>query len=81
MLVEELARGLHPFDGWDLLVKLEVIHTHMDRIEGECATEARQLSQLVMENSNVLVDLGMLPFQDIPVIPGFYAKSKYSSYV
>jgi hypothetical protein len=39
---------------------------HVDGVEGECATEVRQLSQLVMEISNALVDLGMLPVRDIP---------------
>jgi hypothetical protein len=52
LLVEEQAHGLHPFNGWDLLVELEGIHMHMDGIESECASEAEELSQLVMEISN-----------------------------
>jgi hypothetical protein len=38
----------------------------MDRVDGEHVTEAEQLSQRVMRISNVLVDLGILPIQDIP---------------
>jgi hypothetical protein len=61
MLVEEQARGLHPFDERDLPVELKEIRKHMDEIEGEHTAEAGQLSQLVMVISNALVDLGMLP--------------------
>jgi hypothetical protein len=50
-------------------VELEGIHARVDRIGGEHATEARQLSQLVVEISNALADLGMLPIQDIPQLP------------
>jgi hypothetical protein len=35
-------------------------------VENECAAEAVQLSWLVMEISDALVDLGMFPIQDIP---------------
>jgi hypothetical protein len=35
-------------------------------IKGERAAEAGKLSQLVVEISNPLVDLGMLPIWDIP---------------
>jgi hypothetical protein len=38
----------------------------VDGINGECTTEAGRLSQQVMGISNALVDLGMLPIQDIP---------------
>jgi hypothetical protein len=41
----------------------------MDEIEGECAAEAGQLSQLVMGISNALANLGMLPVQGIPQLP------------
>jgi hypothetical protein len=37
----------------------------MDRIMGECTTEARRLSQLALGISNALVNLGMLPVWDI----------------
>jgi hypothetical protein len=69
ILAEEQACGLHPHDGRDLAVELEGIHARVDKIRGEHATEARQLSQLVMEISNALADLGMLPIQDIPQLP------------
>jgi hypothetical protein len=69
ILAEEEACGLHPFDGRDLSVELEDIHAHVDMIEGERAIKAGQLLQLVMEISNALVDLGMLPVQDIPQLP------------
>jgi hypothetical protein len=62
----EHARGLHPFDGRDLSMELVEIRSCVDRIESERSAEARQLSQLVMEISNALVDLGKLPVQDIP---------------
>jgi hypothetical protein len=38
---------------------------HVDIINNKRATEAEQLSHRVMRISNVLVDLGMLPIQDI----------------
>jgi hypothetical protein len=38
----------------------------VDGIKGERTAEAEQLSQLVVGISNALVDLGMLPVQDIP---------------
>jgi hypothetical protein len=38
----------------------------MAGVEDERTTEARELSMLVMEASNALVDLRMLPIQDIP---------------
>jgi hypothetical protein len=37
-------------------VELKEIHAHVDGIEGEHAAEVGQLSQLVMEISNALVD-------------------------
>jgi hypothetical protein len=46
-------------------VELEGHQTRVDRVGAECATEARQLSRLVTEISNALVNLGMLPVQDI----------------
>jgi hypothetical protein len=38
----------------------------VDGIKGERTAEAEQLSQLVVGIFNALVDLGMLPVQDIP---------------
>jgi hypothetical protein len=69
MLVEEQVRVIHPHDGRDLSAELEGIRACVDGIGGERATEAGQLSRLVMEISNVLADLGMLLVQDIPQLP------------
>jgi hypothetical protein len=60
---------LHPFDRRDLSAELGEIRAPMVRIEVESAAEAGQLSQLVMEISNALVDLGMLPIQNIHHLP------------
>jgi hypothetical protein len=48
------------------LTDLEDLAMSMARVEDECATEAGVLSVLVVEASNALVDLGMLPIQDVP---------------
>jgi hypothetical protein len=58
----EQEHGQHPppLDRRDLLAKLDKICTRIDNIDGECITEAGQLSQLVIEISNALVDMGML---------------------
>jgi hypothetical protein len=69
ILVEELKWGMHPTDGWDLSRELDKAHAHVDRINVERATEAERLLQRVMRIFNVLVDLGMLPIQDIPQLP------------
>jgi hypothetical protein len=71
ILVFKLGRGMHPTDGWDLLTELAKAHTRVDRINGECPTEAEHLSQRVMWISNVLVNLGVLPVEDIPQTPMF----------
>jgi hypothetical protein len=38
----------------------------MAGVEDECVTEAGKLLKLVVDISNSLVDLGMLPIQNIP---------------
>jgi hypothetical protein len=63
------VHGLHPPDERDLSAELEETRTCVDEIKGERAAEAEQLSQLVVGISNALVDLGMLPIQDIPQLP------------
>jgi hypothetical protein len=68
-LVEEQAWGLYPYDGRDLLVELEKLHERVDGVEDERVTEAVQLSWLVMEISNALVNLGVFPIRDIPAQP------------
>jgi hypothetical protein len=67
--VEEQVCDLHSFDGRDLLVELQELHTRVADVEDECTIEARELSQLVMEISNTLVDLWMVPIRDIPQLP------------
>jgi hypothetical protein len=67
ILAEDQARGLHPFDGWDLSAELEEIHARVDGIAGEHVAEARRLSQLAVGISNALVNLGMLHIWDIPL--------------
>jgi hypothetical protein len=41
----------------------------VDRIAGERNVEVGQLSQLVVGILNALVNLGILPVQDIPQLP------------
>jgi hypothetical protein len=65
-LTEEHVRGLHSFDKRDLSVELEEIRVRVVEVEDECATEAREMSQFILEISNALVDIGMLPIRDIP---------------
>jgi hypothetical protein len=60
------VRGLHFFDGQDLSVEMEELHMRVFRVEDEHATEAGELSALVVEGSNDLVDLRMLPICDVP---------------
>jgi hypothetical protein len=64
-LVKEQAHGLCSFGRWDLPMELEELRTHATGIEDEWATEAGEPLALVVEASNALVDLGMLPMQDI----------------
>jgi hypothetical protein len=61
MLAEEQERDMHPHDGWDLWVELEGNCARVDGIGGERATQAGQLSRLVVEISITLATLGMLP--------------------
>jgi hypothetical protein len=59
-LVEEQARDLHSFNERDLSAQLEELRVCMAGVEDERATEAGELSTLVIVASNALVDLGML---------------------
>jgi hypothetical protein len=65
-LAEEQARNLHSFDGWNLSVDLEELRVRMVGVEDECTVEAVELSQLVMEISNALVDLQTFPCPRMP---------------
>jgi hypothetical protein len=64
-LAEEQACGLHSFDGRDMPAKLEELHVHVARVEEERAIEAGELAALVIEASNILVDLRMLPIWEV----------------
>jgi hypothetical protein len=64
-LVEEQARGLHPFDGQDLPAELEELHMRVIGAKDKRTAEAGKLSMLVMGISNALIDLGMLPILGI----------------
>jgi hypothetical protein len=65
-LAEEQACGLHNFDGWDLSVVLEELRARVAGVEVEHTTKVRELSKLVVEISNALVNLEMRPIWDIP---------------
>jgi hypothetical protein len=48
------------------LVELEEVRMRVVGVKDERTTEVREMSWLVMEISNALFDLGMLPTRDIP---------------
>jgi hypothetical protein len=50
----------------DLSSELDTTPVCVDKINDERMAEARQLSQLVVGISGILVDLGTMPIQDIP---------------
>jgi hypothetical protein len=66
MQAEEQVCELHSFDWWDLSTELEELHVSVAEVEGEHAAEAGELSALVIEASNALVDLGMLHIWEVP---------------
>jgi hypothetical protein len=68
-LAEKQPRGLHSFNGQDLLLELEELCACMAGVKDEQATETGELSKLVVEISNAQVDLGILPIRDIPQLP------------
>jgi hypothetical protein len=57
--------GLHPPDGRYLLVELDKADALVSRTANDRATEAERLSRQVMQVADVLVDLGLLPIEDI----------------
>jgi hypothetical protein len=67
-LAKEHARGLYSFDGRDLPGKLEELHTRVAEFVDERTTEAGKLLTLVVGITNALVDHGMLPIRDIPLL-------------
>jgi hypothetical protein len=64
-----LQGGLHPNNGRDLSTELDKPHMRVDRIDGERTAKTEQLSQRVVRISSILVNLGLLPIQDIPQLP------------
>jgi hypothetical protein len=58
--VEELESCLCRTNGRDLSTELDMTRASVDMIDGERAAETERLSQLIVEISNALVDLGML---------------------
>jgi hypothetical protein len=56
-LADEQVRGLHSFIGRDLPTDLEELHVCMAEVEDERAAEAGELSTLIIEACNTLVDL------------------------
>jgi hypothetical protein len=66
ILVEELEPVLHPPNGQDLLAKLDKAPARVNRIDVQRTAEAERLSCQVMRIFGALVDLGMLPIQNIP---------------
>jgi hypothetical protein len=65
-LVEEQARSLHSIDRRDLPAELEELRVWVAGVEDEHAAKAGELSALVVEASNALIDLMMIPIQDVP---------------
>jgi hypothetical protein len=65
-LAEELGRGLHPPNEQDPSAELDKVRAHVDRIADDRATEAEWLSRQVTQVAGVLIDLGLLPIEDIP---------------
>jgi hypothetical protein len=65
-LGEEEACGLYPFNGRDLPTELEELHVCVAMVEEECVAKAEELVALVIEASNGLMDLRMLPIQEVP---------------
>jgi hypothetical protein len=69
ILEEEERHDLHPPNRQDLSKELEEACMRVDGINGEHAAKGGRLSQLLMRISNALVDLDMLPIQDVPQFP------------
>jgi hypothetical protein len=65
-LAEDQARCLYPPNGWSLPSELGKLCERIAGTEDDRAVEAKQLSRLIREISDALVDLNVLPIQDIP---------------
>jgi hypothetical protein len=69
ILAEGLEHGLCPPNGRDLPAELDEAHTHVRRTTDDIAAEAEWLSRQVMQVAGVLIDLGLLPIEDVPQLP------------
>jgi hypothetical protein len=65
ILAEELECGLHPLDGHDLPMELGESRAWVDGIDDDRVVEAGQLSRQLMRVASVLIDLGLLPIEQI----------------
>jgi hypothetical protein len=68
-LAEEQAHNPYSFDGRDLPTELEELRVCVAGVEDERTAEAGELAVLVVATSNALVDLRMLPIQEVPQLP------------
>jgi hypothetical protein len=69
MLVVGLEHGLHPPNGRDLSAELDKAHASVNRMTDDHVAEAEWLSRQVVQVASVLIDLGLLPVDDIPQRP------------
>jgi hypothetical protein len=67
-LAEELECGLHHPHGRDLLVELDKTQAHVYWIADDRAAEVGLLSRRLVWVASVLIDLGLLPIEDIPYV-------------
>jgi hypothetical protein len=65
ILAEELECGLHPLDGHDLPMELDESRAWVDGIADDCVVEVGRLSRQLMWVVSVLIDLGLLPIEQI----------------
>jgi hypothetical protein len=68
-MAEEQARVLCSFNVQDLPVELEDLRVRVAGVQDEHDAKDGELLALVVEASNALVDLGILPIPDIPQFP------------
>jgi hypothetical protein len=66
ILSEELEHSMRHPDERDQPAELEGTRTRVHRIADDRATEARRLLRQLVRVVDVLIDLGLLPIEDIP---------------
>jgi hypothetical protein len=66
ILAVELECGLHPPDRRDLSVELDMAHASVNKMVDDRAAEAKRLLRQVVQVAGILVNLGLLPIEDIP---------------